>query len=211
MSSFQKWSWVFLILCMPLTAAAQEPTSVVQAPQSASEALARYEQLLSGTAGQAKRLYLITKIAPTALAAGETAKATAYSQSLLSQAPEMPNDWNYGNAIHVAHLVLGHIALSSGDVAEAKRQLLQAGDTTGSPQLNSFGPNMRLAQELLAKEEREVVLQYFELCAKFWGDRQGLLKKWKSMILEGAKPDFGANLGYGLEVWHYDNWNKLQE
>jgi hypothetical protein len=210
-SSFRNLTTVCLTLWSVFSVSANQGPAAVQAPQTAAEALARYEQLLTATPGQPQKFYLTTKVAPTALAAGENAKATAYCQSLLQQAAEMPNDWNYGNAIHVAHLVLGHVALSSGDLAEAKRQLLEAGKTPGSPQLDSFGPNMLLAQQLLAKGEREVVLQYFELCAKFWEDSQGRLKTWKALVLEGASPDFRANLGYGLEVWRYDNWTKLQQ
>ena len=47
--------------------------------------------------------------------------------------------------------------------ALANAYLLAVGRTPGSPQLNSFGPNMALAAELLQKEVRDTVLQYFEL------------------------------------------------
>ena len=60
------------------------------------------------------------------------------------------------------------LALQAGDVEEAKRRLLAAGKTSGSPALRSFGPNMALAEKLLEKGERDVVLEYFELCKKFW-------------------------------------------
>jgi hypothetical protein len=209
MKSFQNLALVCFILSTSLSATAQQAAATTEAPRSALEALAKYEQLLITTSDQAKRFYLTTKAAPTALEAGETTKASLYSQALLQQAAQMPNDWNYGNAIHVAHLVLGEIALSRGDLGEAKIQLLKAGETPGSPQLDTFGPNMRLAQQLLAKGEREVVLQYFELCAKFWQDRQNLLNGWKALILEGATPEFRANLSYGLDVWQYENWAKL--
>ena len=211
MKSFQNLTLVCFILSTSLSATAQQAAATTEAPRSALEALAKYEQLLITTSDQAKRFYLTTKVAPTALAAGETAKATSHSQLLLQQAEGMPNDWNYGNAIHVAHLVLGEIALSKGDLSEAKIRLLKAGETTGSPQLNTFGPNMRLAQQLLAKGEREVVLQYFELCAKFWEDQGAVLKRWKALVSEGSIPEFRANLAYGLEVWRYENWAKLQE
>lgn len=209
MKSFQNLALVCFILSTSLSATAQQAAATTEAPRSALEALAKYEQLLITTSDQAKRFYLTTKAAPTALEAGETTKASLYSQALLQQAAQMPNDWNYGNAIHVAHLVLGEIALSRGDLGEAKIQLLKAGETPGSPQLDTFGPNMRLAQQLLAKGERDVVLQYFELCAKFWQDRQNLLNGWKVLILEGATPEFRANLSYGLDVWQYENWAKL--
>jgi hypothetical protein len=168
-----------------------------QAPQSGAAAkLAKYEDLLKTTIGQKEKFYLTTELATIALAAGETVKATIYSQSLLEQAPLMLGDWNYGNAIHVAHLVLGEIALNADDVPSAKKHLLEAANTPGSPQLDSFGPNMRLANQLLAKGERDVVVQYFDLCARFWQARFSKLEAWKAIVLKGGEPKFGASLVY---------------
>jgi hypothetical protein len=65
-------------------------------------------------------------------------------------------------------MVLGLVALRQGSVANAKQYLLESGKTTGSPQLDSFGPDFTLAKELLQKGERETVLEYLSLCRKFW-------------------------------------------
>ena len=62
--------------------------------------------------------------------------------------------------------------------------------------MNSFGPNMSLASDLLEKGEREVVLEYFELCRKFWQLDMGRLDKWSQEIKSGTIPNFGANLVY---------------
>ena len=85
-----------------------------------------------------------------------------------------------------------------GDIERAKEHLLAAGNTSGSPQLNSFGPNMTLAKELLEQGERDVVLEYFRLCAKFWKSRShlGTLEEWANQVKAGMVPDFGANLRY---------------
>lgn len=101
--------------------------------------------------------------------------------------------WDYGNIVHEAHTALGRIALREGDIAEAKRQLLEAGRTPGSPQLNSYGPDMTLARDLLAKGEHEVVLDYFELCRRFWKDEAHLLDRWSQDVREGRRPDFGSH------------------
>jgi len=166
---------------------------------SAAKDLAKDEEQLSKLTTQEERFYLTTRLASLALAAGETAKATTYSNWLLEQAPGWIGDWNYGNAIHVAHLVLGEIALNAGDLAEAKRQLLEAAKIPGSPQLDTFGPNMRLAKQLLAKGDRDTVIQYFDLCAKFWEGSRGRLEAWKAAIQKGEEPNFGANLVYQLD------------
>ena len=52
---------------------------------------------------------------------------------------------------------------------------MAAGATPGSPQLDSFGPNMTLAKELLEKGQPDVVLHYFALCKNFWEDGRPLL------------------------------------
>jgi hypothetical protein len=206
--TFEKFSAVSLIFCFTLIASAQQrPSNAGQL--SAAEALARYEQLLQTHPEQPRRFYLTTKAASTALAAAEPGKAKTYALALLEQADTMRDDWNYGNAIHVANLVLGQLALTSGDIAEAKRLLLEAGKTPGSPQLNSFGPNMLLAKGLLAKGEREAVVQYFDLCANFWKDRGGRLPVWKAAVQKGEEPEFGPNLGYLLDTWRFEQWDKL--
>ena len=201
---------VSLICCLALTASARQRPAAAPGQPSAAEALARYERLLQANPDPQTKFYLTTKAAPVALAAGESGKAKTYSLSLLEQAAAMRNNWNYGNALHVANLVLGRMALSSGDVAEAVRLLLEAGRTPGSPQLNSFGPNMLLAKELLAKGEREAVVQYFDLCANFWKDREGKLARWKAAVRNGGEPEFGANLAYQLDSWRFENWDRLQ-
>jgi hypothetical protein len=206
--TFETFGAVGLIFCFTLIASAQQrPSDAGQL--TAAEALARYEQLLQTTPDQPRKFYLTTKAASTALAAAEPEKAKTYALALLEQADTLRNDWNYGNAIHVANLVLGQIALTSGDITEARRLLLEAGRTPGSPQLNSFGPNMLLAKGLLAKGEREAVVQYFDLCATFWKDRQGRLPAWKAAVQKGEEPQFGPNLSYLLETWRFEQWDKL--
>ena len=143
-----------------------------------------------------QKFYQLTKSAPEALVAGEKEKAKEYAETLLKQAETMPDDWNYGNAVHVANLVFGHIALAAGDVKEAKRFLLAAGRTPGSPQLNSFGPNMRLAKALLEKGETEAVFEYFDLCDKFWKPQSSKTTEWKAAVEKDEMPLFGANLFY---------------
>jgi hypothetical protein len=53
---------------------------------------------------------------------------------------------------------------------------------------------MTLARELLEKGERQVVLEYFKLCASFW--KNDRLDTWASEVRAGKIPDFGANLEY---------------
>lgn len=66
-------------------------------------------------------------------------------------------------------------ALQRGNLKEADRYLLAAVATPGSPRLDSFGPNMSLARELLEKGQNDEVLQFFELCRRFWESNFGKL------------------------------------
>ena len=122
--------------------------------------------------------------------------AKKLADELLRLSSTEGKDWNYGNALHDANMVLGQVALREGDIAKAEEYLLKSGSTPGSPQLNSFGPNMSLAQELIQAERVDVVLEYFKLCSEFWKNSRGRLKTWATQAKAGQMPDFGANLFY---------------
>ncbi|MEP6704629.1 MAG: hypothetical protein ABJB34_07470 [Acidobacteriota bacterium] len=138
----------------------------------------------------------MTKAAPGAFTKGELAQAKSIAESLLVEAELWQKNWNYGNAIHAANLVLGRITLGEGDMREARKFLLAAGKTPGSPQLNSFGPDMVFANEMLRKGETESVIEYLDLCAKFWNERHSHVAEWKTQITNGETPAFGPNLRY---------------
>tara|TARA_R110002167_G_scaffold96399_1_gene255416 strand:+ start:697 stop:864 length:168 start_codon:yes stop_codon:yes gene_type:complete len=55
---------------------------------------------------------------------------------------------------------------------------------------------MLLAKELLAQDENEVVLEYFELCKRFWSSPRRELEQWIDEVKANRMPQFGANLAY---------------
>ena len=128
--------------------------------------------------------------------AGEIVKAKRFGDELLHLSEKYKDDWNYGNAIHKGNLILGRVALRQGNIKAAKQYLIHAGETPGSPQLDSFGPNMSLAKELLEAGEKEAVLDYFRKCANFWEMDFGKLKNWAEIIQSGRTPKFGPHLLY---------------
>ena len=142
------------------------------------------------------RFYELGDAAKNSFKAGRLEEARQQATELLSLSRRYRRNWNYGNAIHDANLVLGRIAVSEGRIEEAKKYLLEAGKTPGSPQLDTFGPNMSLAKDLLEKGETEVVLKYFELCRRFWEMEDGRLDLWSKQVRNGEMPDFRANLRY---------------
>ena len=134
---------------------------------------------------------LLKRLAEAAFAAKDFEKAKKYAMEMLGQNRD---DWNTGNNVHHGNIILGRIAITQNDVKEAKRRLLEAGKTSGSPQLNSFGPDMTLANELLKLGEKEVVLKYFDLCSKFWDSGKDRLEQWSATVKAGEEPDFGRSL-----------------
>jgi len=146
---------------------------------------------------------------------GNIPEASRYASELLAIAPKIrPKDYDkpdslyeqdtagnsihtdYGVAIHDGNMVLGRIALREHRLADAKSYLLKAGMTPGACTLNSFGPNMSLAQDLLEAGQRDTVLQYFKECRRFWGYHADKLDSWEEDVKRGGSPDFGANLYY---------------
>ncbi len=142
------------------------------------------------------RWVALTDVCLLEVDAGSRADARKHAEEVLSLAANYQSDWNYGNAIHKGNLTLGRLALRNGDVEKANQYLLEAGKTPGSPQLNSFGPNMVLAKELLERGEKKAVLQYFDLCNKFWEMHGDKLREWTALVKGGVIPDFGGNLLY---------------
>jgi hypothetical protein len=163
---------------------------------SQQEQLREAEAELSAAKSELERFYALASAAKLSFEVGEFDAARKYSDELLALAPKFERDWNYGNAIHDGNMVLGRLAVHSGQVAEGKKYLLLAGATPGSPQLDSFGPNMSLAKDLIELGERESVLQYFDLCKKFWDMERGRLGQWAQQVRAGDRPDFEANLLY---------------
>jgi tetratricopeptide (TPR) repeat protein len=121
---------------------------------------------------------------------GNYAYAKELAERALALAPSYGENWNYGNAVHSAHSVLGLLALVNGAKMEAIEELRKAGATPGSPQLNSFGPTMQLAKALLRQGESAAVLAYFEQCRSFWTHGNVWLELWDEKVRAGGVPNF---------------------
>jgi hypothetical protein len=160
------------------------------------ERLQKAESQLAGPRTDLNRFYNLSDAAKASFEMGAFENTRKYALELLALAPQFKADWNYGNAIHDGNMVLGRVALHEGKVDAAKAFLLAAGKTPGSPQLDSFGPNLSLAKDLLELGHGEVVIQYLDFCAKFWEKQFNDIDNWKSEIRAGKVPDFGANLIY---------------
>ena len=147
-------------------------------------------------ASKYQRFIILPKLTKTAIEIGLFAEAENYANELLLLAEEFETDWNYGNAIHDANIILGMVSLHSNQIKDAKSYLLEAGKSPGSPQLRTLGPNMMLAEPLLEKGEKRVVIEYFELLKKVWEHDDGRLDSWIAAVKGGGKPYFEPNLLY---------------
>jgi tetratricopeptide (TPR) repeat protein len=115
-------------------------------------------------------------------------KAKAYSLESLSLSGNYQYDWNYGNSIHNSNMVLGRLSLKDGDIEKAKEYLLESAKSKGSPQLDSFGPSLKLANELLIAGERDVVLSYLHSISMFWEMDDGYVSQWITQIENNETP-----------------------
>jgi beta-lactamase regulating signal transducer with metallopeptidase domain len=165
---------------------------VKQTPALAAEALSSLESA-HAESSRIERSALLPDMAKAALAAGDIQKAVIYANQMVDSSG---SDWNKGNMIYYGNYVLGMVAIKNGDMESAEKYLLAAGDTPGSPQLNSFGPNMNLAKELLDRGKKETVLAFLNKCLKFWTIQISPCSKWIRQIEEGQTPDFGPNMVY---------------
>jgi len=150
---------------------------------------------LSNAQTEKNRFYALNDAAKTHFEAKEYERAAQYATELLNLAQKYPNNWNYGNAIYDSHMVLGRVALLNNDIETAKDHLFLAVKTPGSPQLDSFGPNMSLANDLLEKGYQEPVIEFLNQCKRFWYDHKKV-DEWVKEIKNDQIPDFGANLVY---------------
>ncbi len=153
------------------------PAGDEQIRAAAPTRLKLWERVAKKSSPERRMIYL-SNLALAALDAGENARAKAYAEEMLESAPLQaapthPAHWNQGNAIYTGHSVLGQLALRAGDIEGAKRELLLAARTPGSPQLDSFGPDCTLASQLSELGETEAVLAFLKEIERFWEGNRG--------------------------------------
>lgn len=119
------------------------------------------------------------------MAAGDFGKASSYATELLQRAQE--NKAYSGDAVYTGNAVLGLVALRQGSVSQARQYLLDAGKTTGSPMLGSFGPDFTLARELLDQGEKDAVLEFLTECRGFWKSGAEQLDAMIQSVRKGEK------------------------
>ncbi|MBV9958366.1 MAG: hypothetical protein JO360_08095 [Acidobacteria bacterium] len=183
---------LLLLICSGVSAQAQREPEI--SPLHPKNRLAKALEELR-TAEDQWRLSPLRQAAMASIDLEQLEQAQKYTDDLEETANRVEFGHN-ADVVHWLNILRGRLALRQDKLEEARKYLLKAGEVKGSPVLGSFGPNMKLAKELLEKNEREVVLQYFALCAKFWMHEDDTLKQWTQEVSEGKMPNFGGNLYY---------------
>ena len=127
--------------------------------------------------------------------ANDVGKVKELAKENLELAAVYRCNWNFGNAIHDTNRVLGLISLKGGDVDAAADYLLKAGKSTGSPQLNTFGPELDLADGLLQRGKIDAVTAYLKDIKSFWEMNNGQVDAWLTEIEKGGKPQLDRFAG----------------
>jgi len=189
---------LYLVLITALTGCVEKSDETTTGPKDFTpEGLYAYAMNeLNSAQDSEERFYALTEASIRSFEVGKIDDAKDYAEELLKLAASFKPNWNYGNAIHKGNIVLGRIAVRNNDIEKAKIYLHNAGATLGSPQLDSFGPNMTLAKELLEKSEADSVVKYLRQCKNFWEMDDDKLEFWTHQISNGKSPKFGANLLY---------------
>ncbi len=198
-----------LALCLALSSAQDARAQSRGIEAAAAEYLRTHEsKLAEAPEPNIKRFALLRDLTVASFYAGEKAKAADYARQFMALGVQMQRNPGFGpglysDATHIGNIVLGHLALQDGDVAQAKAHLLASARVPGSPVLKSFGPHMLLAEDLIERGEREAAVEYFDLCAKFWELQDGRLDRWKAVVLKGGSPDFGVSARRYLMGAHF--------
>jgi tetratricopeptide (TPR) repeat protein len=154
------------------------------------------EDALDLAHGADQRRLVLPDGAQAAYEAGAFVRAELWASEMLDDASGHQDNPDFSDEIHYGNIVLGRVALQKGDAKTAGNDLVQAAAIVGNPHLDTFGPNMMLARELIRKGDRKPVVEYLDSCGKFWKTGDKKLQRWRAEVKVGVTPDFGANLRY---------------
>lgn len=156
---------------------------------TAASALAHFERALAVAGDQRGwRFSLLASCARAAVIAQRFPEAKRYADAVLALAPACEDEFHAPDYVHDAHISRGHVALASADLPTAREELAAAGaiGSPNAPVLRSFGPDFRLAAQLLERGEKDAVVAYLDRCATFWNPKR--IARWKAELAAGERP-----------------------
>ncbi|MFN0278555.1 MAG: DUF3857 domain-containing protein [Pyrinomonadaceae bacterium] len=147
-----------------------------------------------------KRRHLLQNIAMAAYELGLDEDAKTFATELILDFGQNAADLGYDDAAHIGNIILGRVALRKKDLSKAKEYLLIAIRAPLRKSNSWLGEiDMKLAKELLAVDEREIVIEYLRLCEglsnlksekKLFENQSKALKLWQQQIKQGKTPTF---------------------
>lgn len=104
------------------------------------------------------------------------AEALAFADRLMQVAAiaDSRGELSEDDSVHHANIIRGKALLAIGDAAASQAALLAAGDVQGSPALNSFGPDLSLAWDLMRAGHDDAVIGYLRQISRFWSPRDAI-------------------------------------
>jgi hypothetical protein len=135
------------------------------------------------------RPYVFAKLAHCAFAVGMDRDAIRLAQMSVVSAKPLGGSDAFDDPLHDANILLGRMAIRSGDRKLAARYLLDAAKICRSVHPEPIGPDVVLAGELLALGETDAVAEYFTACSHLWEEGRVLLAGWADEIKHGQTPD----------------------
>ncbi|MEZ5572262.1 MAG: hypothetical protein R3E64_09575 [Halioglobus sp.] len=178
---------ILLIIILIFHAQANACDDAIEKPDCEEKSEFTWNPSDQNVTSKLSRFYEMEDLINSAYEEGSYDKATILITEYLELASTYHRNWNYGNAVHNSNQILGLIALEKNDVEGAANYLVEAGKSTGSPQLDSFGPSLDLANELLSKGKRDAVVSYLQGIRKFWDGKESIIDDWVQKINAGEE------------------------
>jgi hypothetical protein len=82
-----------------------------------------------------------------------------------------------GDIFHKTNIAKSWLALREGELEQAIHFLQESTNTSGSPVLGSFGPDMSMIRELYKRGHKEAVLEFLKRTDDFWDNEHAMEKK----------------------------------
>ncbi len=127
-------------------------------------------------------------------------RAKELATELVLEFGQYESGWKFDDSTHLGNVILGRVALRRGETAVAKRHLLVALRAPLRQQYASLSHiDLELARELFAKGEKDIVLEYLQMCEnlsnfKAYPESYAVelksLKAWQGQIKQGLRPSF---------------------
>ncbi|HEX8369806.1 MAG TPA: hypothetical protein VF604_14765 [Pyrinomonadaceae bacterium] len=144
-----------------------------------------------GRAKSSDHFELLVKVAGAALDLNDLKKARAFAEFILNEIKNESDPWrDTEKAIYYGNTLLGRVALREGNTAKAGEHLLAS---LTFPEENDFeikDPELDLAAELLARGEKQTVLNYLARAEKLTTDDDNIkiFRRWQRLIKRNSFP-----------------------